>query len=118
MDQQLTVLYLVRILEQSPLWRSGSAAAIGVIRAAVTGAHEKRRLWEPAHRASEVCAIDGKPLDLPAPPPPNPARDVCRLAIPGVHHRIAIGREPRFAFGKVIEPAERDPGLRVGLAFT
>src|SRR5215469_12912125 len=118
MNQQLTVLDFVRILKQSALWRSGGAAAIRVIRAAMTRAHEECRLWEPAHGTSEVCAIDCKYLELLPLHAPNPAGNVCRFAIPRVHHGIAIAGEPSLAFGKVIEHAERDPGLRVGLAFT
>ncbi len=63
-NHQLAVLHFVLVLEQSALRRPGSARAILVVHAAVARAHEQARLREPAHRASEVRAVDGEDLEL------------------------------------------------------
>ena len=42
---------------------------------------------------------------------PHPARHVRRLPVPRLYEGVPVGREPRLAFGKIREPAERDPRL-------
>src|SRR5215475_12799453 len=75
----------------------------------MTRAHEQVRLLKPAHRAAEVCAVDGEDLKLLTLNSPHPARDVCRRPVPGPRVRIAIGRKPRLTHWKAVQYAERDP---------
>src|SRR5262245_3755348 len=44
--------------------RAGGALAVGVVDAAVAGAHEQPRLLEPLHRAAQVGAVYGKDQEL------------------------------------------------------
>ena len=50
----------VDAVEQAARRRAGGAFAVGVVDAAVTGAHEQPRLREPRDRAAEVGAVDGE----------------------------------------------------------
>jgi hypothetical protein len=50
-----------------------------------------------------VCTIDGKDLEgLPA-QISNPARNICRLAIPGIGSGIPKRSEPGLADGKLFQ---------------
>ena len=81
-NHQLAVLDFVGILKQAARRRSGGARAVLVIHAAVTGAHEQSRLREPAHRASQVSAVDGEDLKLLARAGGAPSRECCRSRRP------------------------------------
>jgi hypothetical protein len=41
----------------------------------------------------------------------NPASDIGGIPIPGIHYRVSIGRQARFPGRKLIEIAERNPGI-------
>ena len=51
-------------MEEAARRRAGGAFAVGVVDAAVTGAHEQARLGEPLHRAAQVGAVDGEDQKL------------------------------------------------------
>src|SRR4030095_1079480 len=52
------LLNLVFIFVEPARRRAGSTSAIFIIHAAVAGTHKQRGLFEPAHRTSEMRAID------------------------------------------------------------
>src|ERR1700760_2893149 len=109
MDQQAVFLNFVGILEQSSLRRTRSAGSILVISAAMTRAHEQIRLLEPADRATEVRTINGKHLELLPVNIAHPARDVCGLSIPGIHHRVAVRGQAGLAGRKLIQWPKSEP---------
>src|SRR5262249_35875339 len=109
--QQLAVLDLVLVLIERPRRRSGGVGAVGVEHAAVTRAHEDTGALEPAHRTSEVRAVDREDLELVARDAPHPARDVRSVAIPGAGERIAVGGQPGLVLREVRQGSERDPSL-------
>jgi hypothetical protein len=41
----------------------------------------------------------------------DPAGNIGGVAIPGIHHRISIRRQPRFSGRKLIESTESNPGI-------
>src|SRR5262249_23667002 len=102
---QLIALDPVRIRKQSALRRSGSARAIRIIGAAVARAHEKTGLGEPADRAPEVSAVDGKDLKCLARYVANPTGNVGSLAVPGTNKRIAERCQARLAFRELPDRA-------------
>ena len=59
-------------------------------------------------------AVDGKNLKVFAGSVRTSARNVVSLAVPRIGDGIFDLRQPRFAFGKFIEFAERNPPLIVG----
>src|SRR5271157_6065190 len=77
----------------------------------MTGTHEQSGLRKPAHRTSEVCAVDGKDLKLFALYSADPAGSVVGVAVPGVRDGIAKLGESRLPFGKLIKLTEGDPTL-------
>src|SRR5438132_6563239 len=74
-------------------------------------AHEQVRFLEPAHRTTEVRAIDREHLKRISSLPTYPTRNVCRCPIPGPRERITIRCEPRLVFGKAFDRTEGDPRL-------
>src|ERR1700680_4704143 len=79
--------------------------------------HEEVRLREPANRASKVRAVDGKHLELLIINIPHPACDVSGFAIPSIDDGILVCGEPSLASGKLLQSAEREPGLVSKLLF-
>ena len=84
---------------------------IRIVNAAVARTHEQVGLREPAHRTSEVRAIDRKDLEILAVQVSHPAGNIRGLAIPGIGTGIPIGGEPGLACGKLFQSAEREPRL-------
>ena len=115
-DHELAVDDGVLILEQTALRRAGCARAIFVVGAAVAGAHEEVRLWEPAHRTAKVRAVDGEDLKLIALHMANPARDVGGHAVVRSDDGIAVVDETRLTFGEVADGAKRYPRLELLIA--
>src|SRR5439155_8532650 len=116
---ELAVLNLVFVLVQPARRRAGSMGTILIKCAAVAGAHEQMRFFEPANRTAQVRAIYCEYLKRFAILPPHPARNVCRCSIPRTREGITIRCHPRLVFRKVFHRAESDPGLvRLSLAET
>ena len=107
-----SLLNLVFVFVEPARRRAGSVRAIVIIHAAVAGTHKQRGLFEPAHRTSEMRAIDREDLKFLAREPPHPTGNVRRRAIPGSSVWIAIGRQPGLIFRKILQRAEHDPRLR------
>src|SRR5579863_1136401 len=61
-------------------------------------------------------AVDRKDLKGLAVHVAYPAGNVCGCSVPGVYHRISIGSKSSLARGKLVELAEREPGLKALLA--
>ena len=60
LEDPASSLHPVDAAEEPARRRAGGAFAVGVIDAAVAGAHEQARLGEPLDRAAEVGAVDGQ----------------------------------------------------------
>jgi len=58
-----------------------------------------------------VCAIDGKNLEALPVQVSNPARNIRRLAIPGIGNGIPKCSEPGLAYGKLFQSTKREPRL-------
>ncbi len=97
--------------EEAALRRPGGARAVGVVDAAVAGAHEELRLRKPAHGAAEVRAIDGEDAEFVGAITAHVAGDVVGLAVPGIRGGIFVEGEARFSGGKCSRGSERDPGV-------
>src|SRR5258708_3995057 len=110
MNDYLAVLHLVLIFEEAARRRSRGSRAVFVKHAAVARTHEQPRFLEPAHRASEMRAVDGEHLEFFAFDAAHPARDVAGLAVPGLHERVFECREVRIVLGEIADGTERDPG--------
>src|SRR6266446_4140279 len=80
---ELSVLDFVLVREQPTRWRARSTRAIGIVDPPMTGTQKQARRLEPAHRATEMRAIDRKHLKLLALQPPHPAGDVGCCPVPG-----------------------------------
>src|ERR1700693_6619320 len=74
-------------------------------------AHEQTRLREPTDRTSEVCTIDCEHLKTLSVHVANPAGNIGSITIPRIHHGVSIRRQARFSGRKLIEIAERNPGV-------
>ena len=66
---------------------------------------------EPAHRAAEMGAVDGEDLKVVAGDAADPAGNVAGLPVPCGGDGVAEVDEAGFAFGKIAERAEVDPGV-------
>src|SRR4030095_13791233 len=95
---------------------SASVRAIVIICSAMARTHKQMRLFEPAHRTSEMRAIDRENLKFFPGEPPHPTRDVRRRAIPGSGVWIAIGCQSRLIFRKIFQSSEHNPRLRRDIA--
>src|SRR5580700_2166127 len=115
-NEKLSVLDLVVVLKQAPLRRAGSPGAVLVINAAVTGAHEQAGLRKPSNRTSQMRAINRKYLELLPVHVSYPARDICRVSIPGIDYGIPVNGKPGLARRKLSQLAERKP--RIVMAFS
>src|SRR6266571_1199052 len=109
-DPNLAGFQFVVVFEKTARWWTRGAAAIGIICAAVTRAHEQSRLRIPPHRTAKMGAVNRKDLQLVGRNPPHPARNVAGIAIPRAHERVAVGCEPGLAFGELRERPKRYPG--------
>src|SRR5207247_4045726 len=103
----------ILVFEQATGRRPGSARAVLVIRAAVARAHEKARLREPAHRASQVRAIHGEHLKSLTRNAANPTGDLGGCAVPGHANGILVGGQPRLAGGESVYRTQRNPRLSI-----
>src|SRR5262249_56270885 len=108
-DPRVGAFNLVAVLEKTPRRRTRGAAAIGVVCAAVTWAHEQSRLRIPPDRAAKMRAIDGEDLQFVGRDPPHPTRDVPGVAVPGAHKGGTISRQPGFAFRELRHSPWRYP---------
>ena len=108
-NHQIAAFDAVQVLEESTLWRSRCARTIGIIRAAVTGAEEELGLLEPAHRATQMRAIDGKYLKVSIVGVTNPCDRLRGIAIAGAGDGIHELGQPRLANRKGTDRAERNP---------
>jgi hypothetical protein len=84
---------------------------IRIVNAAVAWTHEEVGLREPPHRTSQVCAIDSKDLETLPVQVSNPARNICRLAIPGIGNGITKCSEPGLVYWKLFQSAKTEPRL-------
>ena len=116
-DEKSSIFNFVAVLEQAALGRSRGARTVLVIGSAVTETHKETRLWKPSNRASQVRAVDGKDLEDLIIHPTNPARDVTGLTIPVIDQRISIRSKSSLPTGKLLQPAEREPGVITWLSF-
>lgn len=66
-------------------WRSSSDRTVFIVNAAMTGAHEQSRVLNPANRATQVSAVDGK----------------------GDEFRFAGASDPGTGFGRHTRPDDR-----------
>ena len=105
---------LVGVFEEAALRRAGGARAVLVVGAAVAGTEEKLRLREPAHRASEMSAVDGEDLKSVAGDAANPAGNFAGLPIPWGGHGIAEVGQAGFALRKIADRAKVDPRVFAG----
>src|SRR5215472_6621021 len=71
--------------------------------------HEQTGLRKPANRATEMCAVDGKNLELFTRDPPHPAGGIGCFAIGRHYVGIAKGGQPGLAFGKIVDVSQWDP---------
>src|SRR5580704_17048243 len=110
-NEQFSAIDFVVVFEQPTFWRAGRACAILVIGSSMARAHEQIRLWEPTDRTSEVCTIDCEYLETRPIHVANPAGDIGSVTIPRIHYWISIRRQARFSGRKLIEIAERNPGI-------
>ena len=108
---ELPFFNFVRVFVKATFGRTRCASAVFVVDATVAGAHEKARLREPTNGAAEMHAIDGKDLKGAIVDAADPAVAVGGLAVPGLNVGIAESPKTRLAGGKLIERAERQPGL-------
>ena len=63
-DFELAVLHAPIAVEHAARRRAGGAVAVGVVNAAVAGAHEQARLREPGDGAAQVGAVDRQDEEL------------------------------------------------------
>jgi hypothetical protein len=73
--------------------------------------HKEVRLRKPPNGTPKVSAINGKDLKLLTVHISNPAGDVCRFSVPGIHHWISIRGQPGLTSRKLFQSAERQPRL-------
>src|SRR5271166_980147 len=110
-DQQLPAFHLVGILEQAARRRAGGARAILVVHAAMARTHEQSGLREPAHRASQVGAVDSENLKLLALNAADPTRNAVGLSVGNTRNGIFKLGQPGLAFRELIELTQRDPAF-------
>src|SRR5580704_4017415 len=110
-NEQFSAVDFVVVFEQPTFWRAGRTRAILVIGSSMARAHEQIRLREPTDWTSEVCTIDCEYLETRPIHVANPASDIGSIPIPGIHYGISIRRQARFSGRKLIEIAERNPGV-------
>src|ERR1043166_6055585 len=109
MYPQLVVLDLVLVFVKSA-WRwPGSMRTVFVESTTVTRTHEQVRFLKPAHRASEMSAIDRKDLKLVAFYPPHPARNVRSLTIPFARVGITKFRYARLVLWECCQRSKCNP---------
>src|ERR1700684_1064804 len=82
----------------------------------MAGAHEQTRLREPTDRTSEVCTIDCEYLKTRPLHVATQAGNIGSITIPRIHDRVSIRRQARLSGRKLIEIAERNPGVIAVLA--
>src|ERR1700686_3743398 len=111
LDEKLSSLDLVVVLEQSALWRSRGTRTVLVVSPAMARTHEEVRLCEPANRATKVCTVDGKDLKLLVVKISNPAGNVAGLAVPHIDHGILVSGKPSLTRWELLQPAKRKPRL-------
>src|SRR5262245_45988270 len=58
-----------------------------------------------------MSAVDGEDLKSFTLDSADPARNICRHAVPGPGVRVAISREPCLTFRKCFQRTQRDPRL-------
>src|SRR4249920_3684939 len=77
----------------------------------MAGTHKQARLLEPAHRATEMRAIDREHLKLLPIESPYPAGNIGRGAVPGRGERISVRGQARLALGEGGQGPELNPFL-------
>src|SRR5215467_8060892 len=110
LNNDLAFLNLPRIFNKPALRRSRCARAVAVVDAAVTRTHEQTGLREPANRASQMHAVDGKHLKFIGSDIPHPTSRVRCLAIGWRYIWIPKGGEPCLAFRKLADSTQWHPG--------
>src|SRR5215469_14599253 len=75
----------------------------------MTWTHEKLRLRKPAHRASQMSAVDGKDLKLISFDAAHPASDLGGFTVPGASKGILVRCQSRLARRVGIDLAQLNP---------
>src|SRR5215467_15115243 len=76
---------------------------------AVAGTHEELGLREPAHGATQMCAVDGEDLEALRVDTAHPARDLGRVTVPLHAERVLVLGEAGLSHGEAVHSAQLDP---------
>src|SRR5579875_1472784 len=110
---QLASFDFVLVFIQPARRRSRGSRAVFVVSSAVTRTQNQSGFLEPAHRTSQMRAVDGEHLKLVARQAAHPTGNVGRLPVPWACVRVAISGKARRLLGKIFESAKGNPGSRI-----
>src|ERR1700754_1784842 len=77
----------------------------------MTRTHEQMRFLKPAHRTTEMRAVDGEDLKLISLHASYPAWDIGCLSVPGSRIGVLVFREARLVLRETANWAKRNPRL-------